>query len=35
MTEFAEYMIVNIAKAFVFLVAVIVFLNLLILAIFS
>jgi len=35
MVEFAEYMIVNIAKAFVFLVAVIVFLNLLILAIFS
>jgi hypothetical protein len=35
MAEFAEYMIVNIAKAFVFLVAVIVFLNLLILAIFS
>jgi hypothetical protein len=35
MAEFAEYMIVGIAKAFVFLVAVIVFLNLLILAIFS
>jgi len=35
MVEFAEYAITGIAKAFVFLVAVIVFLNLLILAIFS
>jgi hypothetical protein len=35
MAEFAEYMVMVVAKAFVFLVAVIVFLNLLILAIFS
>ena len=35
MSEFAEYAITGIAKAFVFVVAVVVFFNLLILAIFS